>query len=700
MAGGGAAASNRESIDALMYGIGGRRFTQDSPILPDVWEAYRKAPTEPQDLLISPHIDARSGLLAQDLRDGLKAFREKHPDGEAARVRQAARVAHMPGLVAANLYIDELLRLVLTRTPWWRRHIAAATRILRGETTLKTTLFPLKPADIDRVGEEVEKLASSSSVVGSIARRGDLAPDLMLVAVVGGELLLKFQEKSDTRQPGYRDQLIASASLFNDWPLNAYEAQTWKQFENDKNDAPDLKLSQRSFWRVSLNRETQASITKSTLAVKADAARRLFNVSCKEINWAVLDSGIDTSHPAFVDWEAVIVKGGPAAFRWDQDQTTGSVAEKDKPFRPNRVVRTYDFTRVRDLLDPAATDQLFNNANLTPEQLQLKTRLELNLKLNGLDPKEEAPRHVRHLRERLDKGMEIDWALLEPFLLVSAPDQPVVGHGTHVAGIIGSDWREPSGDQGRGEAKIVMQGVCPDIRLIDMRVLGDDGTSNEFEVVAALQFIRHLNSRADARLIHGANLSLSTPHRVESYACGSTPICEECDRVWASGVVLVAAAGNKGHQNYLVQPSLFSEAGAGSNVLSGYHSISITDPGNAEGVITVGATHRIQPHQYGVSYFSSRGPTGDGRRKPDLVAPGEKIDGPLPLGGKGTGDGTSLAAPHVSGAAAMLMARYSELIGRPTKIKQILCETATNLGREPYFQGAGMLDILRALQSV
>ena len=117
-------------------------------------------------------------------------------------------------------------------------------------------------------------------------------------------------------------------------------------------------------------------------------------------------------------------------------------------------------------------------------------------------------------------------------------------------------------------------------------------------------------------------------------------------------------------------------------------------------MITVGATHRINPHQFGVSYFSSRGPTGDGRRKPDLVAPGEKIDGPLPDGGAGTGDGTSLAAPHVSGAAAMLMARYNEMIGRPAKIKQILCSTATDLGREPYFQGAGMLDILRALQSI
>jgi hypothetical protein len=54
----------------------------------------------------------------------------------------------------------------------------------------------------------------------------------------------------------------------------------------------------------------------------------------------------------------------------------------------------------------------------------------------------------------------------------------------------------------------------------------------------------------------------------------------------------------------------------------------------------------------------------------------------------------------VSGAAAMLMARHRELVGQPGRIKEILCSSATDLGREHYFQGRGMLDVLRALQSV
>jgi hypothetical protein len=232
--------------------------------------------------------------------------------------------------------------------------------------------------------------------------------------------------------------------------------------------------------------------------------------------------------------------------------------------------------------------------------------------------------------------------------------------------------------------------VCPDLQLYDLRVLDDQGLGDEFSVIGALQFLRYLKIHRDFIAVHGANLSLSIRHDVVNYACGRTPICDECERLVSNGIIVVAAAGNDGHHQYLTT----------KGPQDGYQSISITDPGNAEGVITVGATHRFQPHTYGVSYFSSRGPTGDGRPKPDLVAPGEKIKAPVPGGDAKEMDGTSMAAPHVSGAAALLIARHRELAGNPARVKQILCQTATDLGRERYFQGSGMVDILRALQSV
>jgi hypothetical protein len=59
-----------------------------------------------------------------------------------------------------------------------------------------------------------------------------------------------------------------------------------------------------------------------------------------------------------------------------------------------------------------------------------------------------------------------------------------------------------------------------------------------------------------------------------------------------------------------------------------------------------------------------------------------------------------MAAPFVSGAAALLMARHKELKGQPARIKEILCSTATDLKRERSFQGYGMVDVLRAIQSI
>jgi subtilisin family serine protease len=337
------------------------------------------------------------------------------------------------------------------------------------------------------------------------------------------------------------------------------------------------------------------------------------------------------------------------------------------------VRETYDFTLIRNICsfdDLSAEDK----KSLPPRLKRLARDL---LKL-------------QEFRDRLNRGNNIDWDLLMPFLKIPHDKEyrpPGFEHGTHVAGIIASDW--PKEEPANFEQKDI-RGVCPDIRLYDLRVLDANGQGDEFSTIAAMQFIRYLNANKERLVMHGANMSLSIRHNVRNYACGCTPVCEESERMINAGIVVVAAAGNDGYRSMI----------AGEDVADSYRSISITDPGNADAVITVGSTHRDRAHAYGISFFSSRGPTGDGRVKPDLVAPGEKIVSTVPDKGMKPLDGTSMAAPHVSGAAALLIARYSELMGRPKRIKEILCATATDLGRERYFQGHGMLDILRAMQSI
>jgi subtilisin family serine protease len=375
----------------------------------------------------------------------------------------------------------------------------------------------------------------------------------------------------------------------------------------------------------------------------------------------VIDCGIDATHPAFRRRNASHAPLEPAFKQAGKTWTNQT-----------RVIATYDFTWVSRLL---STDHEAH-AEL-PEEMRRRVS--------------DDPGFASGLRKRLLRGQQLDWALLLPYIQVPHEDGkyevPANEHGTHVAGILGADWPQTDPSNTTGET---LKGMCPDINLYDFRVLGADGTGDEFSVMTALQFIRHLNANSDRMLVHGVNLSLSIRHDVANFACGKTPVCDECERLTGAGIVVVAAAGNQGYLQYMTSKGLEE----------GYRSISITDPGNADAVITVGATHRYLPHMYGVSYFSSRGPTGDGRTKPDLVAPGEKIVAPTPGASATRLDGTSMAAPHVSGAAALLMAKHREFAGQPARVKEILCKTATDLGRERYFQGAGLVDALRALQSV
>jgi subtilisin family serine protease len=394
---------------------------------------------------------------------------------------------------------------------------------------------------------------------------------------------------------------------------------------------------------ISRNRKTTPALDHSVRAVKADAARSLFSVKCDRIAWAILDTGIQADHAAF------------------SDGRNGS-----------RVVAAYDFGLIRRILSKDGLDA------------KTLASVKANAKSGGFSAKQ-VDDALAELRRDLDNELPVNWGLVERLIKMAAPSPPSNPHGTHVAGILGAGTDEKGGHPA---------GMCPEIQLYDFRVIAETLEETEFAIIAALQFIRFLNQQHSHVSIHGANLSLSIAHNVRNYACGYTPVCTECERLVESGVTVVVAAGNRGYQSFKVEEGLFEN----------YAAFSITDPGNADGVITVGATHPRAPHSYGVSFFSSRGPTGDGRLKPDLVAPGERIQAPVSSDGSrtewGVESGTSMAAPHVSGAAAMLMARYSELVGAPRRIKKILCESATDLGRERSFQGHGMLDVLRAFQSI
>ena len=254
------------------------------------------------------------------------------------------------------------------------------------------------------------------------------------------------------------------------------------------------------------------------------------------------------------------------------------------------------------------------------------------------------------------------------------------GHGTHVAGIVGSGGQSASCESCIRQFK----GIAPNVNLINLRVLDQTGAGTDSNVIAAIQQAISLKSTYNIRII---NLSLGRPVS-ESYTLD--PLDQAVESAWKAGIVVVVAAGNYGRDN--------------SQGTKGYGTILA--PGNDPYVITVGAMKTnatAATSDDTIASYSSKGPTGfDHIVKPDLVAPGNIVASDYNPNGTisttypqnllpiayymnttNTGNsqryfflsGTSMSTPVVSGAAALMLQQNPNLT--PDQVKARLMKTAS-----------------------
>lgn len=710
---------HNELIGLLIHRLFGLdRFTHDAAIKPDAWTVFLKRALagwggEKASLILTPKqtpaMDGRpaghAGHLAEKIRKRILGPRRPRVETrmmeEAERARVLAEEEALLGdfmiaatrqHVAVEATFEETIRYLLPLTAWWRRQTDVSVDTLireleeraQGASSLRNALIGFERIEFLRF-VALACLVARFNRTAADREEQDRQVRFSTSLVPRGVRSISSRETIDVLPRRLRADPVELAASIED------VVALLKEFEDiaprpsdDTGEDSDIEIA---IWSIQVNRSTfrQAKRTSSASmipgraqrpadTVKADAARKLFSIATSHIVWGVVDTGIDAGHQAFRLTGQGVDK--PAKRRGKAKEELGEPE--------SRVLATLNFTLLQELLSEGSVlsilDRHFPAAMFSPDERAGKLK--------------QLQQAAFEIREGSVGGRQLDWSLLERVIKYDSPAKappPSDNHGTHVAGILGGDFAYAGG--GAGDAG-PPTGVCPDIRLYDLRVFGrDDGElsgGDEFTVLAALDYVAWLNRDPMRPAIHGINLSLALPFEVNAYACGRTPVCDACDRLVWNGTVVVAAAGNFGFDRHQ-RDSAFGV---------GYRGMSITDPGNAREVITVGATHHSEPHTYGVSYFSSRGPTGDGRLKPDLVAPGEKIRSSVAGGAMDVMDGTSMAAPHVSGVCALLMGRYAELIGEPERIKRILMDTATDLGRDRHFQGAGLVDALRALQSV
>lgn len=245
------------------------------------------------------------------------------------------------------------------------------------------------------------------------------------------------------------------------------------------------------------------------------------------------------------------------------------------------------------------------------------------------------------------------------------------GHGTHVAGCLCG-----KGICSRG----LYGGIAPDCRIVVCKVLDKNGEGAAQDMIAGIRYV--LDTR---RLYHTRILSISVGVGNMEDIMSEKLLLSWLEEAWEAGLLVVVAAGNKGPA-----PNSISPLGMSPHVVAvGCH----------DGKNRSGAKNTCEK-------YSGRGPAGNRIKKPDIVAPGTGIIS-CNAGFLKTGsgrimkpytvkDGTSMAVPAVSGAAALVMQKYPRLGNE--QIREKLLFHAQDLGEPWGKQGWGMLHVKNALK--
>jgi len=231
------------------------------------------------------------------------------------------------------------------------------------------------------------------------------------------------------------------------------------------------------------------------------------------------------------------------------------------------------------------------------------------------------------------------------------------GHGTVVAGVA----------LGAGKLKKKFMGVAPEAALVAMKVLNNEGSGDESLVISAIDTAINVKTQFNIRVL---NMSLA----VSGNSAGKDALSLAANRAVSSGIIVVVAAGNEGPD-----------------------ANTIGSPSAAKNVITVGAGADPGKRGFYLAGFSSRGPTADGRIKPDLWGPGVHIESTSRTGGYTSMSGTSFASPFVAGVVALMLQANPKL--KPASVKTILMQSSEKWapGLKSSEAGAGRLRAYNAV---